>query len=200
MTEHYYSEKQTSILRIKEIEIKLKENNLKFNTGSGVFSIGWIDKGTELLIKNCIVKPDWRVLDLGCGWGVIGIAIAKAFPTAFVLMTDINERAVKLSRMNIKLNNLWNIKTKKSNLYEKIIHKFDTILTNPPQLAGREICFEIIEKAKSHLKKGGLLQLVARHNKGGKQLEKKMEEVFGNVKDIAKKSGYRVYVSKKVSS
>ena len=62
MTEHYYSEKQTSILRIKEIEVKLKENNLKFNTGSGVFSIGRIDKGTELLIKECIIKPDWRGL------------------------------------------------------------------------------------------------------------------------------------------
>jgi len=196
MTEHYYSEKQTSILRIKEIEVKLKENNLKFNTGSGVFSIGRIDKGTELLIKECIVKPDWRVLDLGCGWGVIGITIAKAFPTTFVLMTDINERAVKLSRMNVKLNNVENVIVKKSNLYDKVREKFDTILTNPPQLAGKKICFEIIEKAKNYLKKDGLFQLVARHNKGGKALERKMNEVFGNVKEIGKKGGYRIYISK----
>jgi len=196
MTEHYYSEKQTSILRIKEIEVKLKENNLKFNTGSGVFSIGRIDKGTELLIKECIVKPDWRVLDLGCGWGVIGITIAKAFPTTFVLMADINERAVKLSRMNVKLNNVENVIVKKSNLYDKVREKFDTILTNPPQLAGKKICFEIIEKAKNYLKKDGLFQLVARHNKGGKALERKMNEVFGNVKEIGKKGGYRIYISK----
>ena len=196
MTEHYYSEKQTSILKIKEIEINLRGTNLKLNTGSGVFSIGKIDKGTKLLIENCIIKKDWKVLDLGSGYGPIGITIAKTFPSTKVLMTDINERAVKLSRMNIKLNNLENIQAKKSDLYQNITEKFDTIITNPPNLAGRKICFEIIEKAKEHLKKDGLLQLVARHNKGGKQLELKMKEVFNNVEAIAKKSGYRVYVSK----
>jgi 16S rRNA G1207 methylase RsmC len=196
MTEHYYSEKQTSILRITEIEIALKGNNLKFSTGSGVFSIGKIDRGTRLLIEKCIIEPDWEVLDLGCGYGPVGISIAKAFPSTSVLMTDINQRAIKLSRMNIKQNNIQNIKTKQSDLYNKITEKFDTIITNPPQSAGKQVCFEIIKQAKDHLKKGGLLQLVARHNKGGKELEKKMKEVFNNVKDTAKKSGYRIYVSK----
>jgi 16S rRNA G1207 methylase RsmC len=195
MTEHYYSEKQTSILRITEIEIALKGNNLKFSTGSGVFSIGKIDRGTRLLIEKCIIEPDWEVLDLGCGYGPVGISIAKAFPSTSVLMTDINQRAIKLSRMNIKQNNIQNIKTKQSDLYDNIPEKFDTIITNPPQSAGKQVCFEIIKQAKDHLKKGGLFQLVARHNKGGKELEKKMKEVFNNVKDTAKKSGYRIYVS-----
>ena len=127
MTEHYYSEKQTSILRIKEIETTLRGNNLKFHSGSGVFSIKKIDKGTKLLIEKCIIKPGQKILDLGCGYGPIGIAIAKAFSTTFVLMTDINERAVKLSRMNLKLNKIWNIKAKKSNLYNNIKEKFDTM-------------------------------------------------------------------------
>ncbi len=111
-------------------------------------------------------------------------------------MTDINERAIKLSRMNIKLNNIENVIVKKSNLYGNIEGEFDAIIINPPQTAGKKVCFEIIEKAKEHLKKNGLLQLVARHNKGGKELEKKMKEVFGNVEEIGKKSGYRVYISK----
>lgn len=196
MTEHYYSEKQTSSLRITEVEINLKENNLKFSTGSGVFSIGKIDRGTRLLIEKCIIKPDWEILDLGCGYGPIGISIAKAFPSTSVLMADINQRAIKLSRINIKSNSIQNIKTRQSDLYNNIPEKFDTIITNPPQSAGKQVCFEIIEKAKLHLKKGGLLQLVARHNKGGKELEKKMKEIFNNVKDTAKKSGYRIYVSK----
>ena len=63
MTEHYYSEKQTSELRITEIEVKLRGNILKFYTGSGVFSIGKVDKGTELLIEKCIIKPNWKILD-----------------------------------------------------------------------------------------------------------------------------------------
>lgn len=196
MTEHYYSEKQTSKLRIKEIEVNLRGNSLKFYTGSGVFSIGKVDKGTKLLIENCIIKPNWKILDLGSGYGPIGISIAKAFPSTSIVMTDINQRAIKLSKMNIELNNISNIEVRKSNLYQKIEEKFNTIITNPPQTAGKKICFSIIEGAKDYLKKNGLLQLVARHNKGGKELEKKMKEVFGNVKDIAKKSGYRVYVSK----
>lgn len=196
MTEHYYSEKQTSKLRIKEINTNLKGNKLKFCTGSGVFSIGKIDKGTALLIEKCIIKPNWKILDLGCGYGPIGISIAKAFPSTKILMTDINQRAIKLSKINTKLNQIDNITIKQSNLYNNIKEEFNTIITNPPQTAGKKICFEIIEKAKSHLKEGGLLQLVARHQKGGKELEKKMKEVFGNVKEIGKKSGYRVYVSK----
>ena len=196
MTEHYYSEKQTSSLRITEVEINLKENNLKFSTGSGVFSIGKIDRGTRLLIEKCIIKPDWEILDLGCGYGPIGISIAKAFPSTSVLMADINQRAIKLSRINIKSNSIQNIKTRQSDLYNNITEKFDTIITNPPQSAGKQVCFEIIKQAKLHLKKGGLFQLVTRHNKGGKELEKKMKEIFNNVKDTAKKSGYRIYVSK----
>ena len=194
--EHYYSEKQTSRLRITEIEPNLRGNLIKLNTGSGVFSIGNIDKGTKLLIENCIVEQDWKILDLGCGYGPIGISLAKALPQSKVLMTDINERAVRLARDNIRLNNIENASAIKSNLYDKIEGKFNTIIANPPQFAGRDICYEIIEKAKDHLEKDGLLQLVARHNKGGKQLEKKMNEVFGNAKDITKKSGYRVYVSR----
>ncbi len=196
MTEHYYSEKQTSKLRIKKINTNLRKNNLKFYTASGVFSIGKIDKGTKLLIEKSIIKPNYKILDLGCGYGPIGISIAKAFPSTQILMTDINQRAIKLAKNNVKLNNITNIEIKQSNLYNNIKEKFNTILTNPPQTAGKETCFKLIEQAKDHLKKDGLLQLVARHNKGGKELEKKMKEIFGNVKDIAKQAGYRVYVSR----
>ena len=70
-------------------------------------------------------------------------------------------------------------------------------MSNPPQTAGKEICFQLIEQSKNHLKNGGNLQLVARHNKGGKTLSRKMEEVFGNVKVIAKKAGYWAYMSVK---
>jgi len=193
--EHYYSEKQTSPLRIKEIKVVLRGNTLQFYTGSGVFSIGKVDKGSEVLIENCIIKEGDNVLDLGCGYGAVGIAIAKAFPSAFVRMADINTRAVMLSKRNAKLNDVRNVEITQGNLYEGVDGKFNTILINPPQSAGRELCFEMIEKAKDYLKKEGLLQLVARHNKGGKELEKKMDIVFGNVKEIAKKGGYRIYVS-----
>ena len=110
-------------------------------------------------------------------------------------MCDINRRAIKLVKMNLKLNNI-DAEVIHSNLYENINEKFDTILSNPPQSAGKETCFKIIREAPKYLKKYGLIQIVARHNKGGRTLKEFMKKVFGNVEDIAKKGGYRVYVSK----
>lgn len=192
---HYYSEKQKSELRLNKINAFLKGKNFEFYAGSGVFSMKKIDKGTEILVNNAMIEDGWKILDLGCGYGAVGIAIKRLFQNTKITMADINERAIKLSKMNSKLNNV-EIAIIKSNLYDALEKmKFNTILTNPPQSAGKAVCFEIIENAPKHLEKNGLLQLVARHNKGGRQLSKKMKEIFGNVKEIVKKSGYRVYVS-----
>ena len=112
-------------------------------------------------------------------------------------MTDINKRAVMLAKMNVKLNGI-NAEIFQGNLYEKIKDDdFDCVISNPPQNAGKEVCFQLIAESKNHLKPNGTLQIVARHNKGGKTLSKKIEEVFGNVNVVAKKSGYSVYLSVK---
>ena len=193
---HYYSERQTSPLRLKKINAVLRGLSFEFYTASGVFSLKKIDRGTKLLIEKCIIEKDWKVLDFGCGYGPVGIVIAKFFPETEILMTDINRRAIKLAKMNFELNQVFNAIANHRDLFKNINEKFNTILVNPPQTAGKELCFKIIEQSKEHLKENGLFQLVARHNKGGKSLEKKMKDVFDNVKVIAKKSGYRVYVSK----
>lgn len=193
---HYYSEKQTSELNLKKINICVFDKTLDFFSGSGVFSKDTLDIGSKLLIEKSIIQDNYEILDLGCGIGVVGISLKLEYPSIKVLMTDVNERAVKLSMKNVNFHKL-DIDVKKSNLYEKIKTKFDTILSNPPQTAGRDVCYEIIEKAPNYLKRDGFLQIVARHNKGGKELMKKMFSVFGNVEEIAKKAGYRIYVSKK---
>ncbi|MBI2542200.1 class I SAM-dependent methyltransferase [Candidatus Woesearchaeota archaeon] len=194
--EHYYSEKQKSPLNLKKISQNIKGVELEFYTASGIFSKEKIDKGTLILAENMAVKQNSKVLDIGCGIGILGIAAAKIFD-ADVVMGDINERAVMLAEKNAKLNNV-DADVCQGSLYEKIKgNDFEVILSNPPQAAGKDVCFKLIEGSKSHLKHGGSLQLVARHNKGGKTLSKKMEDVFGNVKAIAKKSGYWVYLSVK---
>lgn len=86
---------------------------------------------------------------------------------------------------------------KKSDLYLEIEEKFDVILTNPPQTAGREVCYKIIEEGFNHLNENGTLQLVARHNKGGETLQKKMNEIFGNAEKIGKDHGFTVYMARK---
>lgn len=192
---HYYSEEQKGLLTLEKINPRIRGMDLGFYTASGVFSKKKVDKGTSLLANEMIIKSQDSILDIGAGIGILGITAAKLFPESEVLMADINKRAAKLADMNIELNKTPNAEAIRSDLYQKIKGKFDVILSNPPQNAGKKICFSIIEGAKKHLKKQGTLQLVARHNKGGKELEKKMDEVFGNVKDIAKKGGYRVYLS-----
>ena len=194
-TSHYFSKVSDFPTQPKEINIKLKKISFEIYTSAGIFSKSKLDKGTEVLINNCVVKDKWKILDLGCGYGVVGIAIKKLYPETEIMMTDVSKRAIKLARMNVKHHNL-KIKLKQGDLYEKIDEKFNTIIANPPQTAGKEVCFNIIRGAKEHLKDKGLLQMVIRPRKGGKHLSEFMEEIFGNVEVIAKKSGYSVYVSK----
>ncbi|PIY60344.1 hypothetical protein COY95_02265 [Candidatus Woesearchaeota archaeon CG_4_10_14_0_8_um_filter_47_5] len=199
--EHYFSEKQTSALQLKKITVSLKGDlgnlgdSFEMYTGAGVFSKDALDAGTRLLIESALIKKEWKVLDLGCGYGIVGIALMRRFPGLQIIMADVNERAVFLSRKNVLLHNFRNARVVQSNLFEKIPQMFDAILTNPPQSAGKEICLRLIDESQHHLKPGGLLQLVARHNKGGSVLAHHMERVFGNLSISAKKGGYRVYVS-----
>lgn len=192
---HYYSEKQDSALNLKKIKVRVKYLEFELYTGSGVFSKKKLDKGTEVLLKYCIADNEWNILDMGCGIGVVGIFLKKMYPKAKIEMTDINERAVELANMNIKLHKQDN-NVHKSDLFRNIKGTFDTVIANPPQTAGKQVCFDLIEESKKHLTKDGTLQIVARHKKGGEQLSLKMEQVFGNVDVLGRKSGYRVYISK----
>ena len=200
MSEHYYTAKPTSQLRPKEFSTVIFTHRMTFVTGSGVFSIGKLDLGTKLLINSAEIKneEDFDVLDLGCGYGAVGIALKKEYPNINMVCTDINIRAVNLTRENADKNKV-KIKSFTSDIYKKMRElKFDAILVNLPQNAGKEICFKMIEDAVGFLKPNGTLQAVSRHQKGGKSYEKKMIEVFGNCEYLGKGSGYRVYCSRKV--
>lgn len=190
---HYFSEKQESRPRYRKIRFKVKGRGFEFYSASGVFSKYKLDFGTRLLIENALIKKNSKILDLGCGNGVIGIVMAKIYSTGSVLV-DVNERALKLCEMNAKLNDA-DVRIVKSNLYEKIKGKFDSIVSNPPITAGRQVCFNLITGAKEHLKKNGKLQIVARRRKGGQVLSEKMNETFGNVSVVKRKAGYYVYCS-----
>jgi 16S rRNA (guanine1207-N2)-methyltransferase len=191
---HYYEKEQDSELVIHEYAARLRDNELKLESASGIFSAKELDKGASVLIEHCEMKDGWAVLDLGCGNGVVGIALKKAFPGIALTMSDVNERAVMITRRNSKRLRT-DAKVVCSDKFEKIPDRFDTILFNPPQSAGKDVCFAMISQAKEHLNDKGLLQVVARHNKGGRMLSEYMETVYGNVRDIARKGGYRVYVS-----
>lgn len=193
--EHYYVEEPQSVLKVKEVEFKLKNGHTyRFKTPSGVYSFGEIDKATQILINNC--KPvEKKVLDIGCGYGVIGITLKKENPSIELFMSDINKRAVEFAKINAKDNNVA-ADVRQGNLYEPWKGlKFNHIIANPPIVAGKQVWMELIRGAYECIEQGGTLQLVAYHNKGGERIKKYMKEVFGNVEDVWKEGGIRIYIS-----
>lgn len=170
---------------------------MTFLCASGVFSSKQIDTATSLLLDHAQVQDGWEVLDLGCGIGVIGISVKKAFSSCTVTLSDVNQRALQFAQKNAKKNSVA-VDVLESDLYTAFSEKqFDAIITNPPHHAGRDLLYKLITEAPLHLKPNGVLQLVASHNKGGAMLEKKMKEIFGNVSTLVKKGGFRVYCSRK---
>jgi len=196
MNDFYYSEKPASDIREKEFTAEFRNKTLLFTSVSGVFSFdNKIDKASMLLIEN--FRPSGNsLLDIGCGYGAIGLFLKALYPQLVVTMADINERAVEYAQQNAEKNNLW-VKILKSDLYDELGDKrFNDIVTNPPVAAGKRTVTEFIWGAKEHLLPGGAFWLVAYHNKGGSTFKKIMEETFGNAEDIKKQGGIRVYVSR----
>ncbi len=193
--EHYFSASPSSEKYTRTITALINGTNYRFTTASGVFSKDKVDKGTLLLAESVGVSKEDKILDLGCGYGVIGIAFSKRVRS--VLMTDINERAVELAKTNVKLNGLSNAEVVQSDLYNGMESgKFDKIICNPPIRAGRDVIDKIIAGAPAHLVTGGSLYLVAQTKQGAKSIAKKMKEIFGNQDYVEKSGGYRVMVSR----
>lgn len=199
MVEHYYSEEPETEFKLFKLKVEnVRGMDFEYYTAPSVFSYRKLSRGALVLIENMIIEDGWDVLDLGCGYGPIGIAAAKLAENGYVVLTDINKRACDLAAMNLGLNEIENAGVRQGNLYEPVENEeFNTILNSPPLSAGKEICKKMIKRSKEHLKEDGIYQMVARHNKGGKSLSKYLKKVYGNLETIAKEGGFRVYIGEK---
>ncbi len=199
MNEHYFVRRPKSKPNLGVVRAYFRSRLFEFLTASGVFSRTRIDAGTRLLVESMVLPDKGLVLDLGCGYGPVGIAAAAFNPSLEVVMTDVNERAVWLARENAKRNGVENVKVRQGFLYEPVEDmKFGGVLSNPPITAGMKTVQPLIVQAPQHLTNEGTLQIVVRSKVSGKRLTKIMTETFGNVKVLARKSGYRVLVSKAI--
>lgn len=198
MSEHYYSEKPSVKSDPRSWQTKINDKKYSFTTDRGVFSKDDIDFGSRLLIES-FIQPDipGDFLDVGCGYGPIGLSIASAFPSRKVFMVDINERAVNLAKTNAQQNSIENVEITQSDLFEKVNGEFSAVVTNPPIRAGKAVVFEIFEKAYQYLLSGGQLWVVIQKKQGALSAMSKIEDVFGNVNIVLKKKGYYIITGKK---
>lgn len=175
---------------IKRFYIKIFDYNLPFYSDNGVFCKEHLDFGTRLLLENIAWDEiDGDILDVGCGYGPIGI-IASKLTNNKVVMCDVNRRAIHLARMNAKENYV-NVTVLESDCYQNINGKFNTIITNPPIRAGKKIVYEILFGAKDYLDNNGSLYLVIHKDQGAKSLIKDLEVEY-NVQVLEKNKGFFV--------
>jgi 16S rRNA (guanine1207-N2)-methyltransferase len=168
----------------------------EFLTASGIFSRSRIDLGTRLLIECMVLPENGYVLDIGCGYGPVGIAAAVFNPKLHVVLADVNSRAVWLARQNVEKNRIGNAEVRQGNLYEPVQGLlFDCLLSNPPVSAGLKTVRAIIGEAPKHMRNKGTFQMVVRSKVGGRRFRTFFEEAFGNVEVSARESGYRVLMS-----
>ncbi|AKP66965.1 class I SAM-dependent methyltransferase [Companilactobacillus ginsenosidimutans] len=199
MANQYFENDENLEHELKTFDFTLKGNNLKFTSDSGVFSRQTIDFGSRVLIEAIDFSnvPQGDILDVGCGYGPIGLALAKDQPKRQVAMSDVNLRALDLAQKNAKANKITNVDIFESSIYEKIENKYALIVSNPPIRAGKEVVSGIIGGANDYLLDNGEVWIVIQKKQGEPSAKKLMKETYGNVEVVTRDKGYYILRSKK---
>ena len=199
--EQYFTQNPTTKDEIYKFNWNALGHEFVFNTSNSVFSKTAVDFGTMVMLETFVEnEPNFKgsILDLGCGYGPVGVILAKSMNDVKITMVDINERAVKLSVLNGEENKVSNkLRIYQSNIFEKVDESFDRILTNPPIRAGKETVYTFFDGAYEHLNIGGKLYVVIQKKQGAKSAIDKLTELFGNCETPYKKSGYFILCCEK---
>jgi 16S rRNA (guanine1207-N2)-methyltransferase len=191
MHDHYFSAVPQSGHRYAECAYAYRGVSLRFQTDAGVFSRGEMDFGTDVLLRSLPEEMSGDVLDVGCGWGAIGVTVGKRYPACRVTMTDVNERAAGLARENAKSNGVAaNVRV--GDGLTGIGEQFDYILTNPPIRAGKQVIYGIFAAARERLRPEGALYLVIRRQQGADSAVKYLKTLYGSVETIERSGGFHV--------
>lgn len=191
-----YYEKNPSVAHdIHELRVSLLDTPMTFLTDAGVFSKKMVDYGSQVLLKSLDVAKGKTLLDVGCGYGPLGLTLAKVYDLNVTLI-DVNSRALELAEKNAEKNGV-SATIFQSDVYEAVEDSFDYVISNPPIRAGKSVVHEVITGAKEYLVDGGSLTIVIQKKQGAPSAKKRMEEVFGNCQIIKKDKGYYILESVK---
>lgn len=197
LLEHYFSHNPHIKSELRTIKVRFNDLDLTFCSDNGIFSKDKIDFGSRTLIEELIKNCNYNfktVLDVGCGYGFMGISIAKKY-NCKVDMVDVNERAIHLAKKNININKV-EARAFLSNIYENVKDKYDLIITNPPIRAGKEVVLTILKEASIHLNPDGELWFVIRKDQGAKSVKRELENNYDCLV-VAKNKGFYVIKTKK---
>ncbi len=198
---HYFQDDPSLKSNIRNIAFDIDGHNIELLTDNGVFSKSRIDEGSLAFLKVLVpLRLSGEILDLGCGYGPIGLTIAITSSAARVTLADINTRALALCRRNAtKLGLDQRVTILQSDIYEKIEGPYDSIVVNPPIRAGKKVTYSMYEGAFQRLIDGGSLYIVIRKNQGGPTASKYIESLFGNITLLKRDKGYYIYQARKVN-
>lgn len=199
MAEQYFTENPTVDHDEHHVNYHLNGINLNLTTDAGVFSKKRVDYGSGVLIEQMLEQdlPGGNILDVGCGYGPIGLFAAKKWPDRQVDMVDVNERAMDLARRNAAANGAGNVNIFASDRYQEVSGQYAMIVTNPPIRAGKAIWSSILAKAKDHLTDGGILLVVIQKKQGAPSAKKLMAASLGNCEILTRDKGYYILKSVK---
>ena len=192
MNDHYYTRDPQSASHPVECEFTYRGIRLTFRTDAGVFSRGEVDTGTRVLLEALPEEMRGEILDLGCGWGVIGISIARKWPETRVTMADVNTRALELTRENAKRNRAEVICAESDGMAAFQGKAFDAVVTNPPIRAGKQVIYRMFADAAEALKPDGALYLVIRKQQGAESCIRYLQTIYTNVEKLDRSGGFWV--------
>jgi len=199
LTDHYYSHIQKVESNPKYWDYTLRKAKFRFKTDNGVFSKREVDFGSRLLIESFELPVlDGPILDVGCGYGPIGLSIAKSDSGRLVHMIDVNERALQLAKENAALNGIDNVKIYESDRLTNVTESnFAAILTNPPIRAGKRIVHAIFQESFDHLAANGELWVVIQKKQGAPSAIEKLKGIYAHVEVVKREKGYFIIKSVK---